>query len=226
MAEPVYQPGRLLKVAGTVLPGVRHVQDQIVPYAAAWRAANAAALAESGPLWVALGDSMTQGIGARTIAGGWVGQARVQLSAAGLDYRLVNLSVSGARIRDVTGPQLDALAALGIKPSLVTVLIGANDMLVKSRREQVPADFAALLTRLPRGSVVATLPQPRRMAVAANRLIERAAAEGHIRIAEMRGGLRSFRGTLAEDHFHPNEVGYARIAAIFTSAIQPASPRA
>src|ERR1035441_9487088 len=52
--------GAFYRAAAGVLPGVRKVQAQIVPYALAWQHANLAALRATGPLWVALGDSMSQ----------------------------------------------------------------------------------------------------------------------------------------------------------------------
>jgi lysophospholipase L1-like esterase len=215
------RPGRFLRIAGTVSPGVRRVHDQIAPYAAAWRAANADALEATGPLWVALGDSMTQGIGARSIWGGWVGQAVESLAADGPRYRVINLAVSGGRIRDVAGAQLDALERLGLAPDLVTILVGSNDLLLKSRRVNAVADFAALLARVPTGAVIATMPQPRQVAREINVLIEQAQTDGRVSIAEMRGrSIGSWKGSLADDHFHPNEVGYARLAAAFVKAIR------
>ena len=89
----------LRSVVDRVIPGVARVRAQKEPFAAAWRAANAAALPGDGPLWVALGDSMTQGIGAAGISGGWVSQLRDRLAAQGRPVRLVNLSATGARVR-------------------------------------------------------------------------------------------------------------------------------
>jgi lysophospholipase L1-like esterase len=211
----------LRSVVDWVVPGVARVRAQKEPFAAAWRAANEAALEGEGPLWVALGDSMTQGIGAAGISGGWVSQLHNQLTAQGRPFRLVNLSVTGARVRDVVDDQLPRLEALRVTPDLVTVLIGANDMFPRSRRPGAVGRYAALLDRLPAGrSVVAPLPQRNRPALAINALIARAAARGQVRVAEFpRTGLRSLLGTLAEDHFHPNERGYARIAAAFRPAI-------
>jgi hypothetical protein len=65
--------GAFYRAAAGVLPGVRKVQAQIVPYALAWQHANLAALRATGPLWVALGDSMSQGIGASAYDRGRVG---------------------------------------------------------------------------------------------------------------------------------------------------------
>jgi lysophospholipase L1-like esterase len=211
----------LRSVVDRVVPGVARVRAQKEPFAAAWRAANEAALRGEGPLWVALGDSMTQGIGAAGIGGGWVSQLRDQLAAQGHQLRLVNLSVTGARVGDVVDDQLPRLEALGVTPDLVTVLIGANDMFPRSRRPAAVGRYAALLDRLPAGrSIVAPLPQRNGPALAINALITRAAARGQVRVAEFpRTSPRELFGTLAEDHFHPNERGYARIAAAFGPAI-------
>jgi lysophospholipase L1-like esterase len=222
---------RLRSVVDRVIPGVARVRAQKEPFAAAWRAANAAALPGDGPLWVALGDSMTQGIGAADISGGWVSQLRDRLAAQGQPVRLVNLSVTGARVRDVVDDQLPRLRALGVTPDLVTVLIGANDMFPRSRRAPAVGQYAALLDALPAGrAIVAPLPQRNGPARAINALIDQAAARGQVRVATFpRASLWSLFGTLAEDHFHPNERGYASIAAAFGRAIgqalgEPARP--
>ena len=81
--------GRFVTWAGRVYPGVARVQGDVEPFAAAWARANAAALADRGdrPLWVALGDSLTQGIGAGAYDRGWVGQLRDRLTADGRELR-------------------------------------------------------------------------------------------------------------------------------------------
>ena len=210
-----------MSAASRAAPGIARVHAQIQPFAAAWHAANDEAIEGKGPLWVALGDSMSQGIGARDISGGWVGQLHARLTAAGHRVRLVNLSVTGARVADVAARQLPQLRALELEPALVTVLAGANDMFPRSRRAPAAGHFAELLRGLPAGrSVIATLPRRNAHALAINALIEHAAASGQVRIADMRGmTLRSLIGTRAEDHFHPNERGYARIADAFDRAI-------
>jgi lysophospholipase L1-like esterase len=103
----------------------------------------------------------------------------------------------------------------------VTVLARANDMFPRGRRATVAGDFAVLLRGLPAGrSVVGTLPRRNNAALAVNALLDQAAADGAIRIADLRGmRLRSLIGTRASDHFHPNERGYARIAEAFGQAI-------
>lgn len=211
-----------MSVAMHLVPGVRRVRDTIVPFAQAWDQWNAEALTATGPLWVALGDSMTQGIGAADIAGGWAGQLHARLAASGAPMRLVNLSTSGARVNDVLTAQLAQLRALPDEPAVVTVLVGANDMLRRSRRDAAVGGFRSLLAQLPAGrSVVATLPRRNQQSVVINALIDAAAAAGAVRIAEMRTRVvPTLRGTLAEDYFHPNEVGYRSIADSFAAVLR------
>ncbi len=209
--------GPVVRLLSRVVPGVREVQDQVGPYADRWRAANLAALDGSGPLWCALGDSMTLGIGATAFDRGWVGQLAEQGSTPG---RLVNLSASGARVADVLDRQLPALESLGIEPALVTVLIGSNDLISPRHRRVFPELFEQMLRRLPVGSVVASQPNPSRAAVEANALLDRIAQERGLVIAELRDPrTTSWKGKLAADHFHPNDLGYAGIAQVFASAI-------
>jgi acyl-CoA thioesterase-1 len=210
-----------LALAGRIVPGVARVHDQIPVFARDWRAANEAALAGSGPLWVALGDSLSQGIGARSIRGGWVGQLHARLLAEGRPVRLVNLSVTGARVHDVADRQLPQLAALDVVPALVTVLVGANDMVPRRRRAEAAASYPRILAALPRGrSVAGTMPRRNGGAAAVNALIDEAAARGQVRVADLRGmTVRALIGSRAEDHFHPSERGYADLARRFSDAV-------
>jgi lysophospholipase L1-like esterase len=212
-------PGPVLRALSHLLRGVRDVQNQVEPYAARWGQANLSALAADGPLWVALGDSMTQGVGASDYDRGWVGQLQTS-GGSEIPGRLINLASSGARVGDVLDRQLPALAALGRRPELVTVLIGSNDLIRPRHRKAFPAAFGRLLAELPRGSVVATLPNPSRAAAMANALLAAAVRDSGLVIAELRGPRTSgWKGKLAADHFHPNDLGYAGIAAVFAEAL-------
>jgi len=219
-------PGRVVTVAGVFLPGVRSVQASVAPFAAAWRASNAEAMAGTGPLWVALGDSLTQGIGASAPEHGWVGQLQDRMRASGRPMRLLNLAVTGARVSDVVDRQLPVLAALAEPPALVTVMIGSNDLFRRGRRQALPAAFARLVERLPAGAVVATLPNPNAAAEAVNRLLGRAARDRGLVLADLRARRAlSWKGKLAADSFHPNDLGYAGLADVFAEAIGlPADP--
>lgn len=209
--------GPLLSLASLLLPGVRSVQRQVEPYAHEWERHNRAAVAASGPLWVALGDSMAQGIGASAYDRGWVGQLAAHLPA----HRLVNLSFYGGRVSDVLERQLPAMEAIGVAPDLVTVIIGSNDLISKKLRSELPAALAELLRRVPRGTVIGSQPGGRPGSLEFNRQVDAAAAAGHVRVAEFRDRrMRSWRGKLSRDHFHPNDLGYAGMAEIVAEALR------
>jgi lysophospholipase L1-like esterase len=217
------RPGRLVAVAGRVVPGVARVQRDVAPFAEAWSRANAAALAEAGPLWVALGDSLSQGIGASRYDRGWVGQLQTRLRAGGAALRVVNLAVSGARTQDVLDTQLPALADLAARtamPALVTLMIGSNDLISRRHRAGLPQRMDRILRQLPAGSVVTTLPNPTPTAGAVNAVLARVARERGLVVAELRGPrTTSWRGKLAADHFHPNDSGYAALADVVHDAV-------
>jgi lysophospholipase L1-like esterase len=212
--------GPFVSLAGRLIPGVRQVQDQIEPYGAAWQRANRKAIGETGPLWVALGDSLTQGIGASAYDRGWVGQLGRRLRDEGRISRVLNLSVSGARVIDVLERQLPVLEALAEPQAVVTLLIGSNDLFRRKYRLELPASFELLLQRLPAGTVVANLPNPNATAVALNASLLRAVQRRGLVLADMRQPrTTNWRGKLAADHFHPSDRGYAGIAEVFSDAI-------
>lgn len=222
-------PGRGVRLLGTVLRGVARVRGQADAYADHWHALNRAALAEvaagrAGRRLIALGDSMAQGVGGSSPEAGWVGQVAARLASSGHDLTLLNLSATGARVDDVLRQQLPVLEALppapaGAGPDLVVAMIGSNDLFSGRRhRHALPGLMAELVDRLPHGSIVATLPQPRAAARAANRAIDAAVAAGRLRAVDLRtDGPPSWRGLVAEDYFHPNDRGYAALA----DAVEP-----
>lgn len=218
-------PGRAVRAMSAVLPGVARVWNQVEPYADAWRAHNLQVLDEPGRRWIVIGDSMSQGIGASAYDAGWVGQLHRRLATSGHELRILNLSATGACVRDVLQLQLPALDLLSPGgDDLVTVMVGANDLFgVRARRQRLPEAYAELVDRLPPRAVVATLPQPVGAARRANVHIERAAAQGRVGMVDLRvTGPSSWRGRLAPDFFHPNNAGYAAIATAFEPTIRAA----
>ncbi|WP_175442391.1 SGNH/GDSL hydrolase family protein [Humibacillus sp. DSM 29435] len=215
--------GAFLTALGRMLPGVRAVQQQVGPYADWWESTNREASDGDAPLWVAIGDSMTLGIGASAPDHGMVGQLSEQLAASGWHHAVVNLGVNGARVQDVLDrqlPVLERLADEGRTVGLVTVVIGSNDIVLSRHREGVVQRFRLLLDKLPPGAVVANLPNPRREAREIDALIRQRAASGEVVLADMRAeGPKSWRGRLAGDLFHPNDLGYAEMATVLENAI-------
>jgi lysophospholipase L1-like esterase len=221
-------PARFLTALSHVHAGVRDVQEQVRPYAAWWRERNLRALDAGHPLWVAIGDSLTQGIGASAPHRGWVGQLSERLSAGGWEHGVVNLGVNGARVEDAMErqlPVLGALTAAGRTVGLVTVVIGSNDVVLPRYRRHLVARFAQLLDRLPPGTVVSNLPNSRPEARVADHLLRDRELAGRVVRADTRGQAPgSKRGLLSRDAFHPNDVGYAVIADAFEHALTRRGP--
>ncbi|MEU9734709.1 SGNH/GDSL hydrolase family protein [Streptomyces sp. NPDC048002] len=182
--------------------------------------------------FVALGDSLSEGVG-DPVGDGWRGWAA--LLAGGLadtPVDFTNLAVSGAQTRDVLERQLpDALA---LRPDVVSVLVGVNDTLrctfdiqaVAARLDRV---YAALAER---GAVVLTacLPDPgamlglpgalarplarrqRAVNTVVHALSERYDAV-HLHAAE--AAWTGDRAMWSADRLHPGERGHRQLAVRF-----------
>lgn len=212
---PSRPTGRGLRLLSRVLPGVRRTLASVGPYAEAWQQHNLRAVTADGPLWVVLGDSMAQGIGASAFDRGWAGQLGDRLDPS---YRLVNLSQHGARVADALDRQWAAALSLG-PIALVTVMIGSNDLFRRELRSALPDRFAALLDALPADAAVANLANPAREAREVDALLRERVPRGLIR-ADMTGpSTTRWVGKLAADHFHPNDRGYAAIADVWLATL-------
>jgi len=218
--------GRIVRV---FLPGVREVHAQVASFARAWDDANQAALGGDGRLWVVLGDSTAQGIGAPAFDRGYVGQLREVLDEhSSTPWRVLNLSRSGARATDVVSVQLPRLDALDVRPELVTCAIGANDML-RTPLDTLLASVREIMRRLPEGSLIATIPQGLRptRATVVNEIIRVEAPAAGLVVADVWAHTGPpWHGKLAADGFHPGITGYADWAAAFAEALpeNPVSP--
>ncbi len=210
------------RAARAVVPGMRRVNAQVAPYAAAWEEHNRAVLAGRAAgggrrLWVALGDSTAQGIGATAPTRGYVGQL---LALLGPDWEVVNLSRSGIRLAGLRADLLPRLGALG-PADLVTCAVGAND-LIPTPLDVIVVELHALLADLPPASVVATVPQGLRppKATAFNDVVHAEAPAAGLRVADVwaRTGP-PWRGRFASDGFHPNDAGYELWTAAFAAAL-------
>lgn len=180
-----------------------------------------------GLLYVALGDSTAQGIGASGPERGYVGLLAQRLRATtGRAVQVLNLSRSGARIHDVVAEQLPRLA--GLSPDLVTVAVGGND-LKHYDAARFRADVDALVAGLPPGTVVGDVPwfmhggMGRKSGEAAGYVAARAATRGlavaRLHRAMRQRGWRSMITDFAADWFHPNDRGHRVWADAFWEAI-------
>lgn len=85
-----------------------------------------------GPLYVALGDSFTEGVGdpdPRMPNGvrGWADRVVEKLARAEPGWQYANLAVRSKRLRHIVDEQLDT--ALALHPSLITLYAGGNDVM-------------------------------------------------------------------------------------------------
>jgi lysophospholipase L1-like esterase len=197
--------------------GVVALREDCVLFASHWDAHNRQVLTETGPLWVVLGDSTAQGLGAPTPMGGYVGQTLAGLRRrTGQPWRVLNLSLSGALIRDVLRDQLPQLPAA---PALVTCGIGANDILY-STPSKVLRDLRTLIGALPDRTVLLDLPIPKgiwgvigRASVPyvnrINQTMRQVAGARGLPVAEVSAHfMPPWRGKFASDCFHPSQDGY------------------
>lgn len=175
--------------------------------------------------YVALGDSLAQGVGASDPELGYVGLVARDLAArTGRRVRVVNLSVTGVRLAGVVGGQLPMLADLS--PDLVTVAVGANDA-GRTAPDAFGEQFARLCRALPDGALVADIPDfqsgPRRGAAAALSAIARSvvAARPMLTLVPLEAATAHLRlRDYSADLFHPSDAGYRRYANAFIGALR------
>ncbi len=99
-------------------------------------------------MYVALGDSTVYGVGADSPAGNYVSRLYDRLVSVYPRARLVNLGVSGATAADVLDAQLRRAVAL--RPDLVTLSVGPNDITGKRNVQQYERDLESILRTLTR----------------------------------------------------------------------------
>jgi len=178
-------------------------------------------------LYVAMGDSAAQGIGASRPDHSYVGVlARDIRSVTGRSVRVVNLSVSGATVELAVRDQLPKFAKF--RPDVVTVAIGANDI----RRwdpEAFERGIREIFSVLPKHALVANLPffyfpHNERKVLAANRTLRAVADEFGLTVVPLhtvtrQRGVRRMLTHFADDFFHPNDHGYRIWAEAFRPSL-------
>lgn len=210
--------GRLMR---TLRPGVASTLGLESEYRHYWEDWNERARHGDGPLWVAVGDSTAQGIGASAPDRGYVGQLLVRLrDEQHRPWRVVNLSATGARVADVAREQIPRISDAG-EPELVTCAAGANDV-IRFGFGRVAVALRGLIRALPPRAVMATIPQgllPGRTREL-NQIIRAEAPAAGLRVADAWAHTGPpWQGKYAADDFHPNDIGYGEWCAAFAEAI-------
>ena len=163
----------------------------------------------AGSVVVALGDSITQGVGASEQS------AWPALLARSSGWRVINAGVSG----DTSAQALARLPALlrEYKPVLVIVSIGGNDFL---RRQPSSATRAAVLRTVKESgsrAVLIGIPKPTVGAALGifsdHELYEELAKEHGVALLSSAWGDVMKQSRLMSDQIHPNAAGYAEFAS-------------
>jgi uncharacterized protein (DUF952 family)/lysophospholipase L1-like esterase len=185
--------------------------------------------------YVALGDSQTEGLNDADGRGGfrgWADRFAVLLTATSPHLQYANLAVRGRLVAAIRAEQL--APALAMKPDLVTVMGGLNDMMRPS------VDLAAVAGHL--DAIVAaasaagatvltnTFPDPTTIAPLFRRLAPRvaaynerirsvAAAHGAIVVDFAARGVGTDLRIWSPDRIHANPYGHSLIAAAFADSL-------
>ena len=198
--------------------------------------------------YVVLGDSTAAGRGGHYDMGIAIQTARHLARARPI--MLVNLAVSGAKVRDVERDQLPA--ALRLKPDIVLLAVGANDVTHFTPGGSIQTGLSAILTSLaqarpgvrvvltgsPDVGAVRRFAQPlrwvagletRRVNHAVDAVIEAAQNRREqvvlAPIAQKAGPLfHQDADLLAPDRFHPNDQGYATWMPVLNAAFDKLIP--
>ena len=180
-------------------------------------------------LYVVVGDSAAQGIGASQPQRGYVGILNARISElTGRSTQVVNLSVSGARLREAIEVQLPRLAKLDA--DVLTVAIGANDI-ASFDPERFRREITTIVAALPAHAIIAEVPcfffwPGEGRARQANRILHDAASARGLAVAPLhrrtraQGPLLAALNQASEDFFHPNDRGYRVWASAFLPAIE------
>jgi acyl-CoA thioesterase-1 len=180
---------------------------------------------DSRPAIVALGDSLTAGLGVDP-AETYPAQLQRKIDAAGLRFRVVNAGVSG----DTSAQGLDRLETVRAEhPAVVIVALGANDGLRGIPVETTRSKLAAIIEKLKGdsvGVVLAGMQMPPNYGPAyttAFRALfsDLARSERVAYVPFLLEGVAADRSLNQDDGIHPTARGYAVVAENVWRVLQP-----
>jgi acyl-CoA thioesterase-1 len=206
----------------------------IAQYKTYWNHQAAQTAPDNALYYVALGDSAAQGIGASSPQKGYVGLITIALGqSANRPVHVINLSVTGARTKDVITTQIPELQKLKLpKDAVITVEIGANDMVDAFNPETFRVNLETIYAKLPSQTVVADIPyfggsrfrSKETNVKQANVIIHEVAQQYKLSVAPLHNTTSAGTGwSDAADFFHPNNRGYRNWYKAFWSVLDTAN---
>ena len=193
-------------------------------------------------VYVALGDSTVEGIGASSHDANYVSRLHARLRERYPNARVVNLGVGGATSQNVIARQLDRAVAL--KPQLLTLSVGPNDITSRVAVKTYADNMHTILGRLAKETdaviVVNLLPDlavtrrfrgrgevssvVARLSTEFNDELARVAKRHGAALVDLYGASRrevpGHPELLARDGYHPSDLGYARWAELMWEAVR------
>jgi len=180
--------------------------------------------------YVAIGDSTVEGIGASDMQHTYASLVHAGISLQFKHTEHYNLGVSGARVQDVVAGQLDR--AIATQPDLITLSVGANDIVRHTSLTSFRREFTQLIEQLRSQTnaviVVTNVPNfsltpavPRHLKTLAryrisrvNEIINSIARENDLLLIDAYHDATMFmrqfpKEVIYKDGFHPSDTGYA-----------------
>lgn len=180
-------------------------------------------------VYVAMGDSTVEGIGTSHLSKSFPALVFEKIKQDKKEASFYNLGKGGARVKDVIELQLPK--AISLKPDLVTISVGANDLrhktklkdfekgyyfLIKTLREKTNAQI--IISNIPDISLLPSLSifvkyLAKFMSRRLNRVIAKHAKQFKCILIDLYEGSRiyskKYKDLIAGDGFHPSDRGYS-----------------
>lgn len=191
--------------------------------------------------YIAIGASDAFGIGATPITNGYVYLIEQGIESQGEEVSLTNLGIPGADADQIEDSAVSL--ALAEDPHLITIFVGANDIVDGRNVSDFDGDLNGILSRLKQETsallVIATIPDITKLPafqsspdpdVTLERveqynsaILSRANQYGAL-IADLQNAPLNDSLVNDQDGFHPNDAGHRVIADIFLNEIAPFIP--
>lgn len=190
-------------------------------------------------LYMAIGASDAVGVGANPLTDGYVYLIEDELEERGKDVQLLNLGIPGADV-NLIEDAVRVVLRTGLRPDLVTIWVGANDVIEGDDVEDFESRLGDMLDRLrDRTSafiVIANLPDltklprfqkdpldtvTRERIRAFNDAIEDQAGEFDVPVVDLAEEEVKDKYVSDVDGFHPSDAGHRRLAELFLDVILP-----